>query len=299
MIVKKLKTSTANFITVLYFRIYNTSFRKKFLHKSRIKIFIKKIYYLFIGNGLENVHTVFIETLSACNLRCSYCPNSVYERGLVKNNQFMETKTFYKIIDELAEMNWVGAIEPHSYGEPLLDKRLDKLCMYVHNKLPKSIIAIFTNGELLNIQWYKRLINAGVTSFKVAQHLEKQSVGVLEVINYRNKYGNDGVNFDYKKLEIIKSRGGLIELDSNATAKQECNWPDFHIGFSFDGEVMMCCNDYLNEVKIGNIKSERLIDIWNKLHYQKIRSDIREGNFTLDICKNCSDAYVTTSDKYD
>jgi len=293
MIVKKLKTSTANFITVLYYRLYNTSFQKKFLHKSKIKIFFKRIYYSFIGNGLESVHTIFIETLSACNLRCSYCPNSVYERGLVKNNQFMETKTFYKIIDELAEMNWVGAIEPHSYGEPLLDQRLDKLCRYVHNKLPKSIIVIFTNGELLNIQWYKRLINAGVTSFKVTQHLEKQSEGVLKVINYRNKYGDDGVNFDYGKLKIINSRGGLIELDSNSTAKQECNWPDYHIGFNYDGEVMMCCNDYLNEVKIGNIKSERLIDIWNKSHYQKIRSDIREGNFSLDICKDCSDAYVT------
>ena len=54
-----------------------------------------------------------------------------------------------------------------------------------------------------------------------------------------------------------------------------------------------------NSFKIGNIKSERLIDIWNKPHYQKIRSDIREGNFTLDICKDCSDACVTTSDIYD
>ena len=54
----------------------------------------------------------------------------------------------------------------------------------------------------------------------------------------------------------------------------------------------MCCNDYLNDVKIGNIHSEKLIDIWNKPHYIKIRKDIREGNFILDICKNCSDATI-------
>jgi 2-deoxy-scyllo-inosamine dehydrogenase (SAM-dependent) len=193
-----------------------------------------------LGDSFDQVHTLYIETLTACNLRCSYCPNSVYERGLIKNNQEMETKLFYKIIDELAELNWVGDIQPHSYGEPLLDGRLPSFCSYI-----------------------------------------------------REKQGYDNIEFTYTRLKYINSRGGLVDVDEGKL-RQECNYPDHHVGISFDGQILICCNDYLNEAKVGNIKDEKLIDIWQKPIYKDIRTNISSGNFTLDICKNCTDGKVYT-----
>ena len=60
----------------------------------------KDLFNRALGDSFDQVHTIYIETLTACNLRCSYCPNSVYERGLMKNNEEMDTELFYKIIDE-------------------------------------------------------------------------------------------------------------------------------------------------------------------------------------------------------
>ena len=275
----------------IYYKIHRTSFYSYYFNKSRLKKISKEFLFYSLGDSFDQVHTVFIETLTACNLRCSYCPNSVFERGLIKNNQEMDIVLFHKIIDELAELNWVGEIQPHSYGEPLLDKRIVKLCSYIKQKLPSSKINIFSNGELLNVDLYKKLVQAGVNIFSVTQHLEKQSKGTLDVIEYRKKNGSENVHFNYKKLNNINTRAGLVEVKAGKL-RMECNWPDHHVGISYDGQIMICCNDYLNEVKVGNVKNEKLIDIWHKPIYKKIRDDISSGNLTLNICENCTDGKV-------
>ena len=275
----------------IYYKIHRTSFYSYYFNKSRLKKISKEFLFYSLGDSFDQVHTVFIETLTACNLRCSYCPNSVFERGLIKNNQEMEMELFHKIIDELAELNWVGEIQPHSYGEPLLDKRIVELCSYIKQNLPSSKINIFTNGELLNVDLYKRLVQAGVNIFSVTQHLEKQATGTLDVIEYRKKNGSENVHFNYNKINNLNSRAGLVEV-KGGKKRVECNWPDHHVGISFDGQIMICCNDYLNEVKVGNVSNEKIIDIWHKPAYKKIRDNISSGKLTLNICENCSDGKV-------
>ena len=288
-----LRSFFKKYVYLFYYKIQTTSFYRKLFYNSKLKKYASDLFNRALGDSFDQVHTIYIETLTACNLRCSYCPNSVYERGLIKNNQEMDIELFHKIIDELPDLNWVGEIEPHSYGEPLLDERLLSLCIYTRQKLPLAKIGIYSNGELLNIDWYKKLVSAGVNKFRVTQHLEKESKGTLDVIRYREKHGYDNVEFTYTRLKHINSRGGLINVDEGRL-RQECNYPDRHVGISFDGQIMICCNDYLNEVKVGNVSNEKIIDIWKKPIYKDIRTNIRSGNFTLNICKNCTDGKVYT-----
>ncbi|MDR1945432.1 MAG: hypothetical protein LBQ59_05230 [Candidatus Peribacteria bacterium] len=42
-----------------------------------------------------------IETSTACNRRCSYCPNVYYDNTLLKNNSLMSEEVFLKIISDL------------------------------------------------------------------------------------------------------------------------------------------------------------------------------------------------------
>ena len=286
-----LRRQIKHFSYFVYYKIHRTSFYKNYINQSKIKKISKALLSRTLGDSFDQVHTIFIETLTACNLRCSYCPNSVFDRGLIKNNQEMDLALFYNIINELNELNWVGEIQPHSYGEPLLDNRIVELCTYIKQKLPSSKINIFSNGELFNIDIYKKLVRAGVDIFSVTQHLEKEAAGTLEVIEYRKKNGDDHVILNYNKLKNINSRAGLIEVEASKQ-RMECNWPDHHVGISYDGEIMICCNDYLNEVKVGNVKNEKLIDIWQKPAYKKIRDNISSGDLSLNICENCTDGKV-------
>lgn len=35
------------------------------------------------------------------------------------------------------------------------------------------------------------------------------------------------------------------------------------------------------------LKNEKILDIWNKPNFKKVREDVLKGNFKLDICKKC------------
>ena len=58
---------------------------------------------------------------------------------------------------------------------------------------------------------------------------------------------------------------------------------------NYKGDIILCCNDYFGKYKFGNVANEKLIDIWNKKGYKKIRQNNMDGKFSLDICKNCKE----------
>lgn len=230
---------------------------------------------------------ITIETSSACNRRCSYCPNSKFDRGLIKNRKDLKTELFYKIINELVELKWFGQIQLNFYNEPLLDERLPELTKYARLKLPASSIAIYTNGDFLTIGLYKRLIEAGVTDFIITQH-QQITDSIDKLLEFRNAIGNNHVKVICKKLECFSSRSGLIQLSPEEKRTKYCPWPTHNFVVNYEGETVLCCNDYLNTVKLGNIGEKKLIDIWNTPYYKQIRNDLNRGIFRHEICKGCT-----------
>jgi len=119
---------------------------------------LKHKYFYGVSNFFE---VIALETTTYCNLRCFFCPNSKYERGLEKNKKLMDEELFKKIINELSKIKYQGKVELYSYGEPLTDERLPKLVNYAKYKLPKADIEINSNGFLLTLELYHKLIKNG------------------------------------------------------------------------------------------------------------------------------------------
>lgn len=229
---------------------------------------------------------IFIDTITACNRRCYYCPNSKFDRGSIENVKKMDKELFYKVIDELAELGWQGEICPSFYGEPLLDERLPDLIMYVRSKLPASRINIFTNGDFLTLDMYKKLVHLGVNEFSVTLHPNGPPPFVEDILKYRREHGDDNIVFSYGKLAIMNNRTGLVEIGEEISKYCEV-CAQRKVGIHWDGEVIFCCHDYFLTIRLGNIKNERLIDIWNRPGYKQIRNELRKGIFRLQICKKC------------
>lgn len=260
----------------------------------KMREFMEKVLFGFsfrLKSDFWLVHMISLETITACNLRCSYCPNSVYDRGLLKNKKLMTIELFHKIIDELAELGWAGQLQPHLYGEPLLDSRIIEFVKYAKMKIKKVCIDLYSNGELLTVPLYQELVKAGVDIFTITQHRDLPPEGVLDVIAYREKVGSDNVGFSFCKLkpDDLTSRGGIIKT-KDVVKKGPCSWPIHNISVDSDGNVLICCEDYLGQVKIGNVREKKLIDIWNDSSYRKIRKDINNGIFEFDLCKKCKGA---------
>ncbi|MCC7252568.1 radical SAM protein [Hyphomicrobium sp.] len=96
-----------------------------------------------------------VETLALCNAACNFCPYPAMDR----KGDRMSDELFRKIIDDVAEDQ---AVQPEIFtpcrvNEPFLDTRIYDFCRYVADKLPRTGIALFTNGTALSEKNISRL----------------------------------------------------------------------------------------------------------------------------------------------
>jgi len=248
---------------------------------------------------------VEFENITACNRRCSYCPNYIYERGLLKNKKLMPESLFKKIIDELAKINFSGRISPCFYGEPLLDDRIAMFIEYINKKLPKSEISIFTNGDFLTLELYKGLTVAGADIFVITEHSQNMTESMQQLlkdfhqVDYRDDYflhdtayilndNNQGIIL-YKdiKQRSLYNRGGLVKDVKPKKIDPVCEIPSNSLLIDYAGNIVLCCNDYFSTIKFGNLNNESILEIWNKKNFKKIRQDLKKGILNLEICKKC------------
>jgi len=264
---------------------------------------LKNFYYDFIAwpiqkfknkvnyNMWDFFGAVDIDTITYCQLRCKFCPNSKYERGLLKNKKIMDINLFKKIINELAEINYKGIIRPFFYGDPLTDERMPDLIKYVKKKLPKSKVYLNTNGVALTIKLYKQLYDAGIDYLMISQYTNEMLPNIKILFNYLKTRPKKENKTKYRifneKTIAISNRCGEIEI-KNKVDRPFCAYPGhYDLNIDYEGNVILCCNDYHSSVKFGNIKNEKIIDIWKKPHFYKLRKEVRTGTYKLPICRKC------------
>ncbi len=229
--------------------------------------------------------SVEIETTSICNRKCLYCPNSVAERPAGN----IPDELFTKIIDELAEMNYSGRLSPHLYGEPLVDKRIVRFIAYARERLPGAFIKLFTNGDLLTFELLNELDAAGVDVFRVSQHDKQADSRLIDILQrYTGIAGKHKVEYMkyFDNDENLMNRGGLIAVRHDVNMKF-CTYVS-GITIDFEGNMLLCCQDYLAKHKLGNLKDENIMDVWNKDSYKSLRDRIESGMWLTALCRVCN-----------
>ena len=57
----------------------------------------------------------------------------------------------------------------------------------------------------------------------------------------------------------------------------------------FDGAVTVCCLDFENQLAVGNLDRDDLLDIWHGPRYEEYRRLHREGRFSeMALCGSCN-----------
>ncbi len=257
-----------------------SSFRKS-LSRARYKL------ANFIRYGTPSIFfTVEIETTTVCNRKCSYCPNSRFDRG----HHQMEIALFRKIIDDLAEMGYSGKVHPHFYGEPLLDERLQEFVLYIRERLPRAGIVIYSNGDYLTLDLFAHLIAAGTDSFVITPHDGKALDKVKALYSYANAQSELEGRIEYRVFTEetpLSSRAGLVS-PAKVQVMKSCIFPSECIVIDYLGNVVLCCDDYFSSVILGNVRDENLLQIWKKPSNQRLREQLGRGVFDLEICKRCT-----------
>lgn len=202
----------------------------------------------------------------------------------------MSETLFFDIVDQLAEMGFVGVFSPHFFGEPLLDPRLPRLIAGVRAQLPRVVIEIYTNGDALTPKKARELLDAGVNLFLVTlEEGEPKALAATRasVSGWTWRRHFLVRNFD-EHVPHPYNRGGTVLFPGREHRFDQCMHPAAAVVVDAWGKVKLCANDYFGTDDWGDLNAERLADVWAKPAFRKLRYDLMDGKFEREICLVCS-----------
>lgn len=236
-------------------------------------------------------HLVEIETINKCNGNCSFCP--VNQKDDPREHKYMEAELFYRIINQLEELAYDGRLSLFSNNEPFLDERIFEFSKYARDHLPNAKIHMFTNGTLLTLDKFLRIIPY-VDEFIIDNYTEDlHLIKPVEIVkNYCETHREliEKVSIVLRKPdELLTSRGGDAP---NRTVIQK--YPDITCALPFQqlivrptGEISLCCNDAIGKYTMGDLSRDRIVDVWYGKQYDRVREMISKGRKNLGNCQCC------------
>ena len=284
------------------------------LNQSQQKLLFKK-----------NVELVSIETHSKCNRRCWFCPNAHHDRH--SQNKEMTDALFHKILDELTEIRYDGALSLSGNNEPLLDPNFaERRVRLAKAKLPNARLMFFTNGDYLSPGVLKRLVDEGIDYIYVSlyadYHKELYSFEKAEaLINSLAKKLNVAIEFESRPNEHFckaygKAGGSTaVSFSSNnhrttsvnradavaqdapipkrTNRNKVCSYIFNNIVIGYDGSVLFCCqiiNDYPahRNLIMANLNDQTCYEAFASDKFKQFRLN-HVSNINMKPCGDCAE----------
>jgi radical SAM protein with 4Fe4S-binding SPASM domain len=136
----------------------------------------------------------------------------------------------------------------------------------------------------LTLEKYKELIKNGINGFTISQYSKEIPKNLPPILEYDEKNGHY-ITFRKFTEDIRENVGG--EIEGNILEKPRCSYPDHPIIINSKGRVVLCCNDYHSSIVWGDLKKEKLADIFNKKEFKKFRDNAKKRIFLFPVCKRC------------
>jgi radical SAM protein with 4Fe4S-binding SPASM domain len=84
------------------------------------------------------------------------------------------------------------------------------------------------------------------------------------------------------------NRAGAIFKRNNPRKNEPCQRPSCQLIIDWQGNVILCCNDYYSEFKLGNINEKSIIDIWRNSQFKEYRKALESGKReAIKLCAGC------------
>lgn len=266
-------------IAIFYDVIHNITVRKE----------IKK------WNTSQNLfQDIEIETINRCNGNCLFCP--VNKNADPRVFTLMSVELFDSIIDQLRELGYCGTVCFNVNNEPLLDKRIDHFLKVAREKLPNAYFIMYTNGTLLEIDRLNNILQyldkLYIDNYNELRCINPKIQRILEYLKDKNQF-SDKVEVNIIRPNAIRTtRGGSAPNRTKVFfLHSPCIYPFHQLNVRSDGKIIMCCNDALGKLILGDLNTETISSVWYGTKYQRFRETISKGRHFHSVCKNC-DAFL-------
>lgn len=102
--------------------------------------------------------------------------------------------------------------------------------------------------------------------------------------------------------EMVKPPISNIDIKSKTTYNKRkegfrCSFPFKQMVINNEGNILPCCTFYGEQFKMGNIKQDKIIDVWNSKQMSTLRGIHRDGKyFESPICKKCVEDAISDNE---
>ncbi len=278
---------------------------------------------------------LFVEPTNVCNFRCTFCPESFSDYGARAGYyRHMTPETWTRVLTSLRGWCRLKTIRFYDTGEPFLNRELDRMIMEAHEITDYTEVT--SNGSVLTEDWARRIIAAGLDYIRVSIYAttslpDKNSATgttydlarILNNVRGLRRLRGTALPFIYAELvttEVgqealfaeqwsgIADRIGVKRMHSWGaeltqlalpSKKRVCPFPFYELCVKANGDVTVCCVDWNNKLKVGNVNLTPLREIWNGPELRAIRDTHLSGNrHQLPSCRDCT-ALDLTPDNID
>jgi len=268
-----------------------------------------------------------IEPTSACNLKCIMCCNNSHKmkKGFMDINLYkkiIDECQKYKLYS--IKLSWRGEpllhknlIDMIKYAKDsgiheiiintnglllninkikeLVDSGIDSILISIDGADKKTYEEIRKGGnfDVLdgNIKNLIRIRNKkGVKLPKVKLHAIRMQENNNSIDLLYDKYADivDDIHISDEIPLFNIERSKNYKKETKKIIRKPCDQLWQRLAISWNGDVAMCCNDWIPKIVLGNVKTESIYDIWHggKLNY--IRNLHKQLSFNdLDVCSSC------------
>jgi radical SAM protein with 4Fe4S-binding SPASM domain len=222
---------------------------------------------------------------------CTFCPR-IDPNFYPNQNLHLSIKLAHRIADELADLKYQGVVVLCGFGEPLLHPGVVDIV-----RLFNCRVEIVTNGDTLGPAKITKLVEAGTDYFVVSLYDGPHQVPKMQA-NFRDAgYGpewyllRDRWHKEVDQFGLkLTNRAGTVTVGPQdpVDVTRPCHYTTYQLTIDWNGDVLLCPQDWHKKLKFGNVNSESLLDIWTSKRMHKRRLELMAGRRQSHPCKGCN-----------
>ncbi|MDJ0522641.1 MAG: radical SAM protein [Planctomycetota bacterium] len=251
-----------------------------------------------------------LELTNHCNLKCSFCPTG---NGLLARPRgFMEPDVFRRALRGAGPLEFTLLFQ---WGESLLHPHFTQLAREARAHGARTLVT--TNGTLIDERRVNALLDAGLDRITVSVDgdatthervrgvpLARTEAGLDRLIAERDRRGLDTA-VDVSMVVAPETEAAAeafgdryrdrvervqkIPLLTCGERRTRCREP-WRGGLVVlqDGRVTVCCVDHDGELAFGDVRKQRLRDLWNAPALRELRRRHVRGDLPP-VCARCTE----------
>ena len=252
--------------------------------------------------GLKGLSVIELCITELCTRKCSFCPRADAD-NYPNQKLFMDIDTITNIGNSCKAHYFEGDFHISGFGESLTNKEFLVITERLRSILPTNRITLTTNGDLLTVDRISQIYTSGVNYIIVSCYDGEKAMRKFDKMfadaNIRDndyeirelwKAPEETVDSMMRRNKFNNRSGAvMVKAARDDVNDNPCYLPFYKLVFDWNGEALLCCNDWYRRHKgFGNINEQSIKDIWLGEEFTKIRSKLKDGKRTGPACKHCN-----------